>query len=314
MIENHNKDRVSICIPVYNCENTVRDCILSALNQSYKDIEVVIVDNASTDGTWELINSIEDCRLKGFRNEENIGAAANWNAALQKANYTLTLLLHSDDILVNDFVEFAVTAYRKYERRVPIIVGQSVHTSSLGRKRCHPAKLSEGKYEKGAEALITILKNIPHPCTYMVEKECYESVGYYNTGRYRENMAEEIFPRLFSKYDFIFIKRSAVKIGGGGDQIGNISWTREHFIHRYAEIKFQHISQCDLDIHEKAQYFRDKLASVCYSIAYPTAQRGYRKLAMKYLHNAVKMRPAYLIRPRIAIKALLCVLGIGSRD
>ncbi len=99
--------KVSILVPTYNRENFIGACIQSALNQTYPDIEVIVVDNASTDGTWEIIQKYakKDRRIKAFRNEINIGPVRNWKRCIDEANGFYGKLLFSDDIIESEFVE-----------------------------------------------------------------------------------------------------------------------------------------------------------------------------------------------------------------
>lgn len=98
---------VSILVPVYNRVNIITDTLSSALSQTYSNIEVVVVDNASTDGTWELISELskKDGRLKIFRNEANLGPVRNWLRCVEKANGELGKILWSDDLISENFLE-----------------------------------------------------------------------------------------------------------------------------------------------------------------------------------------------------------------
>ncbi len=90
---------VSVCIPVYNTERFVAEAIHSVLDQSFQDLEVVIVDNASTDSTPGILAKFADPRVRLFRNKQNIGAAGNFNRALSLARGRYIKLLCADDVL-----------------------------------------------------------------------------------------------------------------------------------------------------------------------------------------------------------------------
>lgn len=93
--------KVSILIPVFNRENYISECIQSALNQTFTDFEVVVVDNASDDGTWEICRQFAaiDPRVRIFRNESNIGPVRNWMRCAQEARGKYSKVLFSDDYL-----------------------------------------------------------------------------------------------------------------------------------------------------------------------------------------------------------------------
>lgn len=95
---------VSICIPVYNSENTIKSTIESALSQTYKNVELVIVDNASTDKTWDIINGFDDARIKKYRNNTNIGMVGNWNKCLEYATGKYIHFLCGDDIIFSSCI------------------------------------------------------------------------------------------------------------------------------------------------------------------------------------------------------------------
>lgn len=101
-----NYPLVSILIPVFNRENILSKTIESAIAQNYANIEIIIVDNYSTDGTWEIIEkySKKDNRIKAFRNTENIGPVRNWLACVDKASGVYSKILWSDDLIHPDFL------------------------------------------------------------------------------------------------------------------------------------------------------------------------------------------------------------------
>lgn len=89
----------TIAIPVFNRRKLVRRALESALEQDIDGLEIIIVDNCSADGTFELLNSYDDPRIKLYRNEENIGLFQNFNRCLDLSNGRYVRLLCSDDRL-----------------------------------------------------------------------------------------------------------------------------------------------------------------------------------------------------------------------
>ena len=101
-----NTPKVSILIPVYNRENFIGECIESALAQTYTNFEVVVVDNASTDGTWTICQEFaaKDQRVRIFLNDTNIGPVRNWLACVAHARGEFIKILWSDDLIAPNFV------------------------------------------------------------------------------------------------------------------------------------------------------------------------------------------------------------------
>jgi glycosyltransferase involved in cell wall biosynthesis len=99
-------DLVSILIPVYNRAHLIRESVASALAQTYARIEVVVIDNASNDTTWEVLQELagQDTRLRIYRNEHNIGPVRNWIACVEQARGTYAKILWSDDLIDPEFV------------------------------------------------------------------------------------------------------------------------------------------------------------------------------------------------------------------
>lgn len=102
---------VTIGMPTYNRRHGYfPQALQSALAQDYPNLEVVVCDNASTDGTQEYMAAMTDPRLRYVRHAENIGANANFNSCLDNADGQFFLMLHDDDLLDPTFVSRCVAA------------------------------------------------------------------------------------------------------------------------------------------------------------------------------------------------------------
>lgn len=107
--------RVSFAIPVCNAERFLGRAIDSLLNQEFKDIEIVVSDNASTDGTQDLMQgfSQRDKRVRYIRNEKNIGQIENFNRVCELARGEFVRWMGADDWLEPDYAGKCVTALDK---------------------------------------------------------------------------------------------------------------------------------------------------------------------------------------------------------
>ncbi|MBD2528606.1 glycosyltransferase family 2 protein [Nostoc flagelliforme FACHB-838] len=97
--------KVSVIIPAYNTEAYIAKAIESALKQTLTDIEVIVVDDGSTDKTIEVANSFTDQRLKVIINQQNLGVSAARNIALRAAEGEWIAVLDSDDWYAHERLE-----------------------------------------------------------------------------------------------------------------------------------------------------------------------------------------------------------------
>jgi glycosyltransferase involved in cell wall biosynthesis len=102
---------VTIGIPTYNRANQyLRQALESARNQTYPNLDIIVSDNCSTDGTDAFVSSIADTRIRYFKQNVNIGSTNNLNFCIRQAKGVYFLLLCDDDLIDNDFIETCVKA------------------------------------------------------------------------------------------------------------------------------------------------------------------------------------------------------------
>ena len=113
---------ITIAIPTYNRASLVKECVVSALAQSYTNIDVMVSDNASTDNTLETLKSINDVRLRVLTSPENVGAIKNHAKCLREAKGDYLVLVSDDNFLDPLFLEKCVRLIR-IEPGLPIVLG-----------------------------------------------------------------------------------------------------------------------------------------------------------------------------------------------
>ncbi len=92
-----NKPFFSIIIPAFNRAHSIKKAIASILNQTFNDFEIIVIDDASTDSTKEIIESIKDVRIKYFKNEQNQERCISRNKGIELAKGEYICFLDSDD-------------------------------------------------------------------------------------------------------------------------------------------------------------------------------------------------------------------------
>lgn len=103
--------RVSIGLPVYNGEKYLEDSLTSMLSQSFTDFELIISDNASTDGTKDICKHFaqNDHRIRYYRNDKNLGAAWNFNRVFELSRGEYFKWAAHDDLCLKDYLQKCVT-------------------------------------------------------------------------------------------------------------------------------------------------------------------------------------------------------------
>ncbi len=104
---------VSIGVPAYNAKKYISETIQSILAQDYANIELVIQDNCSVDGTWELLQTLaaQHSQLSIRQNTHNLGVTSNFNCVINRARGDYVMVMGSDDLLEPSFVRRCLEAF-----------------------------------------------------------------------------------------------------------------------------------------------------------------------------------------------------------
>lgn len=142
------QNKVSILIPVFNRGKLIEETVKSALNQTYKNIEIVVVDNKSTDKTWEILQKLasQDERIKIFQNETNIGPVRNWKKCIDEASGEYVKILWSDDLIAPAFLEKTVP-YLEDGKVGFIFTGTEIFIDGTNKRSLHYFIGESGIYE-----------------------------------------------------------------------------------------------------------------------------------------------------------------------
>ena len=89
---------ISVLLSVYNDDKNIKTSIESILSQSYKNIEVLVIDDCSTDKTYEILQDIKDSRIKIYRNKDNQGLTKSLNILIKESKGQILARQDSDDI------------------------------------------------------------------------------------------------------------------------------------------------------------------------------------------------------------------------
>ena len=114
-----HSELVSVIIPAYNAERHILECVTSVLNQTHKHLEIIIVNDGSTDDTLNILNSIHDNRII-LINQENQGCSSAKNTGLKVAKGDYIQYLDADDVLSSDKIENQLIKLDKAQNKIAV--------------------------------------------------------------------------------------------------------------------------------------------------------------------------------------------------
>lgn len=190
-----NKPLVSIFMPTFNRKDLLEKSLESAINQTYTNLEILISDNHSTDGTEELCKEYlkKDNRIKYFRHSENIGMTDNHNFIIEKITGDYFVGLCDDDWLDLDYVEKCVKFAEEHEDYTLITPSTLLYDENYRLlKLCSGEKIdyknAKGRFKKYLELMKFdhyLASGLFKTC---IAKEIIEKDGTLYKNRYAEDL------------------------------------------------------------------------------------------------------------------------------
>jgi glycosyltransferase involved in cell wall biosynthesis len=196
---------VSIIIPTYNSEKYIREALESALNQTYRNIEIIVVDDGSTDNTKEVLKHYLD-RIQ-YIYKKNAGPASARNVGIKHAKGEYIAFLDSDDMWLPEKIELQLGVFVKDQRIGLVscndyeidekgqILGESKHIHYPSQKALFNALLVQNVVSGGSNAII--------------KKECFDKVGLFDEHLHGTE-DWDMWLRIAQRYDVIFVERPLV--------------------------------------------------------------------------------------------------------
>ncbi|WGF87024.1 glycosyltransferase family 2 protein [Marinivivus vitaminiproducens] len=301
--------KVSVGIPVYNGADYVPIAIRSAIAQTFEDIEIIVLDNASTDDTERVCREMAttDPRIRYERRPENVGAAANYNGCVERATGTYFIWLCHDDILAPTYVEQAVAILESRpdlalcfggtcmidEQGKPLRYDplDNVFIDAQGGRRGGPAPADLATQETPAERFLDVMHRMIR---------CFHVFGLHRLSVLKQTMMHQpiygadknfvaelaLYGKFYQLPDDLFYKREHAKQSLAIDSAeGRARWInpnakRELFPHlRLHRLSAQAILRSPIPFGQKLRL-----------LTFVLRQTGLRKIIL----NPRNWRPAYL--------------------
>lgn len=203
----NNKKIVSVNLTTYNRALILSKCLESIINQTYRNIEIIIIDDCSSDNTTEIVKKyqVKDNRIKYFRHSTNFGNAQARNTALENCKGFYVAFIDDDDEWIDkDKIKKQVEIFENSDdQKLGIVCSGIIRSKGNGQKRVEIAKMPKDiKYQ--------VLKGgFIHNSTVLTKKNILEEVGGFDLNLSR-GVDSEFFRRMIVLYGYNVIFMEAI--------------------------------------------------------------------------------------------------------
>lgn len=238
-----NQPLVSICIPTYNGEKFIEQALQSAINQTYKNIEIIISDDNSVDNTLAIVKeklTNSSIPFYIFKHEPK-GIGANWNNCIKKANGVYIKFLFQDDLLENNCIEEMLNVFY-INQNVGLVASKRAFiieenakgdfTNNWVAKYANLQQTIDDTNEelfvlnkllfKSEEFRKSPLNKIGEPSVVLFKKEIVNKIGFFRTDL-KQLLDYEFWYRILKTKEIIIINKVLVKFRIHNEQATNVN-------------------------------------------------------------------------------------------
>lgn len=281
---------VSVIIPTYNRANLIQQSVKSVLNQTYNNFEIIIIDDGSSDNTEEVINKLNDNRIRYIKHAVNKGASAARNTGIREAKGKYIAFQDSDDHWLPDKLEKQVKRIENTPDHVGAVFGGYWIIGKGNEKRYFPEQVI-----KDGNIFHTLLKgNVVGMPVVMIKKICFDKVGYFNeTLPALEDW--ELLLRISRDYEFLYINEPLVTVY---ETENSISMHMENTVEAWTFIFNKYYDVISKDIETLALHY--------YTMGKYYIKSGKYKDGKQLIFKAFKTSPKNI---KYIIEVLLLLMG-----
>jgi len=291
--------KVSIIIPVYNAEKHIRNCVNSALAQTYKNIEVIIVNDGSSDKSKKIIKSFRDQRIK-YIEQENKGVAVTRNNGIRHSTGEFIAFLDADDYYFPKKIEEEVAFLEKHQEF------DLVYCNAFHFYDGKPNNLYQHKGKKpSGDVFEELLKGFFGQLnTVLISKKIFNQVGLFDESSCHSEEWDLMLRISRAGFRFGFLDKNLVKIRIDKDSLSRMEnqWKmKEHNVNAFNRL-FESMTEAEKRKYEYQKILRN--LNLKLAIAYLVG--GKKKKALSLLKSlnvamylVVKFFPIVLLKPII---------------
>jgi glycosyltransferase involved in cell wall biosynthesis len=274
--------KVSVCIPVYN-RPEVRETIESVLSQTYRDFEVIVLDDGSSDGsTWEVISSYGE-PVRAFR-QDNAGIAGAKNACVAKARGMLIAFCDHDDLWLPNKLERQVVIFDEQPEVGFVYSKYSLFSSDRGDLKIRPRKGPEGDIFQAMLSKIFVQTS-----TAMIRRAVWEAAGPFDPS-YLLADDYDFFLRVGRVTQAAFVKERLVRYRLHPDNTSRAERAPERYNEEILRIYHSWLPCGDLSQAERRIVSR-RIGKYYFNLAQITRNLGKTERCWAMLANARQFDP-----------------------
>lgn len=213
---------VSVCIPLYNGEEFIVDCIKAVQEQDFYELEIIVVDDCSTDSSYKIVELMAkyDHRIRLYKNSKNLGLVKNWERCMQLVNTDWIKFIFQDDYLMPHAIKNLYSSCVLDNTKVAIgsrrYVMDSNADPSVANYILNDLLKLEDYYELstkiGSSEIHNIIAKHPlmnifgEPSSWLFHSSVVENVGTFNQSL-SQVLDYEFMARICSNYDLSFVRK-----------------------------------------------------------------------------------------------------------
>ncbi len=274
---------VSVLMGSYNYERYIGEAIESVLNQSFKDLELIIVDDCSTDNSRHIIESYQkqDPRIRTQFHEKNLGIARTGNDGLKMASGEYVSFIGSDDVWVPSKLEKQLSILRGNQDKIIWSEGEVIDSKGASTGRTISQLLNSPKKKNGNMFDELLRENYIFGQSLLFKTEYAKDIALNEDFRYVNDHL--FFVELSRNHEFVFIPEPLAKYRMHGSNItmkNEDIWFKErillrkYFLEKYAE---------EISVASRADIY--------HKIGHALSGLGKKEIAKKYYFKAARTDP-----------------------
>lgn len=274
---------ISVIIPTYNRCRLLEKAIESVLLQTYKKFEIIIIDDCSTDKTEELIKGFKDDRIKYYRNETSLYAAASRNRGIQKSSGEFISFLDDDDMWMPEKLEKQINKFKNNQNLGLVYGGVKIIFENQNLTYINQPKVSGDIYKK-----MLIKNHIGVTPSVLIKRSVFNKIGLFDT-TFPAREEYDLWIRIAKEYEIDYVDEPLL-----------ISYVRINLdrissnLNNYIEANNLLNEKYQVEINNNLTYkeISIRLAEQKSLLGAQAIKINNKKLAIRYFWHSMKKKPS----------------------